>query len=424
MGTINRTKLSLLLTAFAACSQPYKKCAHAFSVDVSRHPTARGVRYNNPGAAVRLCAKPSEDEGGVVEPIGESTIEAGDDNDDDVAMLKKGAFVNGSVVPGKKKSGAKEDALTDDEEPATNDKSPTAVVVEENVEDKTPVETKPPPGPQPDDTLADKNTLFLQSLGAITNRGEFATPQQKEAASSVITALEAIIVEDDDEPNNNNNMLQGTWELVYSNTQLFRASPFFLAGRATCTTPEQAQQYDWFCDMHRKALAMSQIRAVRQIVTPDQLISEFEVEAGSVPFVSTYSGGLPVTITGAIVSTADLTYLTNTQWELFMDTVEIKGSNLPLLRQLLDIPSVQLATRDLSNAIESVVPEYSPPKPALRTTYCTEQYRISRDQDDNVFVYVRTSDATTPTDYSSVDADLGLLGLLEGFNDAVTKLFM
>ena len=95
--------------------------------------------------------------------------------------------------------------------------------------------------------------------------------------------------------------MHGTWELVYSDTQLFRSSPFFMAGRAVCSTPEQAQQYDWFCDMHRAALAISQIGTVRHIITPTRLVSEFEIKAGAVPFINdltpfSYSGGLPVSV--------------------------------------------------------------------------------------------------------------------------------
>ena len=73
----------------------------------------------------------------------------------------------------------------------------------------------------------------------------------------------------------------------------------------------QAEQYDWFCDMHRAALAISTIGKVRQVVDGEKLVSEFEVQAGAVPFVSdfvplAYSGGLPLAITGAIVSTASI----------------------------------------------------------------------------------------------------------------------
>jgi hypothetical protein len=99
-----------------------------------------------------------------------------------------------------------------------------------------------------------------------------------------------------------------------------------MAGRAVCSTPEQAQQYDWFCDMHRKALAISSIGQVRQIVTPTRLVSEFEVQVGAIPFLSdftpfAYSGGWPITIDGAIVSSADISPSDDGNgWELYIDT--------------------------------------------------------------------------------------------------------
>jgi hypothetical protein len=202
-----------------------------------------------------------------------------------------------------------------------------------------------------------------------------------------------------------------------------------MAGRAVCTTDDQAKQYDWFCDMHRKALAMSNIGQVRQIVSSNRIVSEFEVQAGAVPFLNdltpfSYSGGLPVSIDGAIVSTADITPTRDgTAWELFMDTVQIKGSNVPGLRQLLD-GGVQLGSRQLGSFLEQNVDSYTNPKPVFKTTYLSETVRICRDQDGKVFVYGKESDDTTPTDYSKIESDLGLLKLLGGFNDAIVKFYI
>eukprot|EP00977_Amphora_coffeiformis_P029131 scaffold38939_cov191-Amphora_coffeaeformis.AAC.2 len=281
-----------------------------------------------------------------------------------------------------------------------------------------------------------KNLQFLQTLGAITGRGEFASDAQKQAARQVVEALEQ-------QPQDTvtSERLQGTWELVYCSTQLFRSSPFFMAGRAVCQTDDAAQQYNWFCDMHRKALAISTIRAVRQVISDTRLVSEFEVSAGAVPFLRdltpfAYSGGLPLTIDGALVSSADYQILddgddSNTTTgtmalELYMDTVEIKGSNVPGLRQLLDQDAVKLESRRLSKLLEQNVPGYAAPKPIFRITYMTSDgmFRICRDQDDNIFVYCKTSDVTTPTAFKWVDADLGVARLLEGFNDAVSKIYL
>ena len=287
----------------------------------------------------------------------------------------------------------------------------------------------------PPSTSASDQLLYLQSLGAITGRGEFASEAQKASARRII---EQLVEGQDTVPKDNaEKMIQGKWELVFSDTELFRSSPFFMAGRAVCQTPQQADQYNWFCKMHRKALAISQIQCVRQIISETQLVSEFEVSAGAVPFLNdftpfSYSGGWPLTIEGAIVSTADYAILNNNSTgavdlSLYMDTVEIKGSNLPFLRRILDDSNVKLDSRRLSSFLEnqSFVFNYeAPPRPVFRTVYLSDQFRVSRDEDDHLFVYVKTSSDTKLTDYSSVQSDLGVLSLLEGFNDAITRFYL
>ena len=143
----------------------------------------------------------------------------------------------------------------------------------------------------------------LLAISAATDRGQLANTDEKQQISSLIQQIEAL-TPSATTPTLQDSMMSGTWELVYSNTQLFRSSPFFMAGRAVCQTPEEAQQYDWFCDMHRAALAISTIGKVRQVVdtSTSKLVSEFEVKVGSIPFLNdytpfSYSGGLPVSTT-------------------------------------------------------------------------------------------------------------------------------
>lgn len=267
----------------------------------------------------------------------------------------------------------------------------------------------------------------LLEIGARTGRGEFASKEEKESALALIEAMEA------GKPSLDGIMwkeaIYGRWELVYCSTELFRSSPFFMAGRAVCTTDDQARQYNWFCEMHRKALAISTIGAVRQIVSPSRLISEFETKAGAVPFLHkftpfAYSGGAPVAIEGAIVSSADIDITDEGDaFAISMDTVEIKGSNIPGLRQLLD-SGLKLESRQLGDFLEKNLAGYTNPKPIFETTYLDDRIRISRDQDNNVFVYSKVSDNMDPTDYSGVMPDLGVTRLLEGFNDSVTKFYL
>lgn len=272
----------------------------------------------------------------------------------------------------------------------------------------------------------EKTLSSLLRIAASTGRGEFASNDQKDRAAELISILEKN--NPTPEPTNSP-MINGRWELVYSSSQLFRSSPFFMAGRAVCSTKEQADQYDWFCDMHRQALAISNIGTVRQVISSSLMISEFEVKVGAVPFLNdftpfSYSGGLPFTIDGSIVSQADISPTDDGKsWELLMDTVQIKGSNVPGLRTILD-NGLQLQSRGLGSFLENNLDGYTNPRPVFETTYLTESIRISRDQDGKVFVYAKECDESNPTDYGKVEADLGVLKLLGGFNDAVTKFYI
>lgn len=288
------------------------------------------------------------------------------------------------------------------------------------------------------DTMAIQNSILR--VAASTDRGQYATLSQKESVAALVKTLESSnkpkhIVDTFSNSSTLPSYLTGTWELTYSTNQLFRSSPFFLAGRSTCKSQEEVDQYNWFCEMHRAALAISTIGIVRQVISRDgKLTNEFEVKVGAVPFISDflpmlkYSGGLPLTIDGAIVSTADATPVSDDNkddWELYMDTVEIKGSNIPFLRSILDADNSKLKSRDLSKILEDNLGDaYETPRPLLRTTYVDGALRIVRDMDDNIFVYSRVSDSEDVTDYSSVMADLGVTSLLEGFNDAVSKIYL
>jgi hypothetical protein len=90
----------------------------------------------------------------------------------------------------------------------------------------------------------------------------------------------------------------------------------------------------------------------------------------------------------------------------------------------LDNENVGLRSRSLSNILEQAFSSYKTPKPMFRTTFFDGKYRISRDEDENVFLYVKTSNSTVPTDFGNIDADLGIGRLLEGFNDAITKVYI
>jgi len=362
--------------------------------------------------------------------FGASPLFATDDGAEEPTEEDATDAVTAKVDDEDEESDATEEAVKEDEAAA------------EAVETETEPESEPEPEPEPEAstetgmTSTEKNKLLqkMLMLASSTDRGQFASPSQKQSMQDMISQLEShassTTISSDEEVYANpteTTAINGTWELLYSSTQLFGSSPFFMAGRSVCKTQEEADRYDWFCDMHRAALAISEIGKVRQIIGNGRMVSEFEVRAGAVPFIGDftpfqYAGGLPFAITGAIVSSADIEATNGgTAWEIFMDQVEIKGSNVPLLRSILDKENVALQSRKLGSFLEENVESYSNPKPIFTTTYLDNDIRISRDEDGKVFVYGKMSDDTEPTDYKGVDADLGLLGLLEGLNDNFFK---
>ena len=95
------------------------------------------------------------------------------------------------------------------------------------------------------------------------------------------------------------------------------------------------------------------------------------------------------------------------------------------MRNLLNLDNVALRSQDLSKVLIDNVDGYKVPRPVLQTTYIDDGMRIIvRDVDDNVFVYGRVLDSEVPTDYCSVMPDLGVGSLLEGFNNAVAKIYL
>jgi hypothetical protein len=336
----------------------------------------------------------------------------------EIPWIEEGSKMNGSSVEESKAGSSVEESKA----AATTPSSPTPTFT-------TPAPSPPSPSPPSPSTLPsspstatdeksiEDNILFLQSLGAITGRGEFANPTQHMSADTVVSMLEK---NNPTSKPTQSDKIYGRWELVYCSTQLFRSSPFFMAGRAVCKTDQERDRYNWFCDMHRKALAISSIRSVRQIVTrTNRLVSEFDVSAGSIPFLSDftpfrYSGGWPVTVDGALVSSADWTPTADgNAFSLYVDTVQVKGSNIPGLRQLLD-SGLQLESRGLANVLEEVIPSYATPRPVFQTTYLDDRLRISRDQDNNIFCYIKTSGDDEVTGYEDQESDLGLGKLLDG----------
>lgn len=220
--------------------------------------------------------------------------------------------------------------------------------------------------------------VALLATAARTNRGELANDADKSKAMELISKLESLNPIPDPALSSYHN---GAWELVYSSTFLFKVSPLFLAARAVCKDGDEAERFNYFCKLHKAALAWTQIGKVTQTITDTSLVNSFAT-SGS-PFL-----GLPGPfVSGVITSSADIESKTGSELTLFMDKVKILDSNVPFLRDFLDTFE-GLPTRSLSSVLESAI-SLKAPKPKFFVTYVDTHMRICRDQDDEVFVFNR-----------------------------------
>ena len=128
-------------------------------------------------------------------------------------------------------------------------------------------------------------------------------------------------------------------------------------------------------EIHDLATTASRVGRVRQTITRDKLVSEVDLEVGLVP-------GLPVRVKGTVISTASLQIISPETWETRIENSQIKGSNIPLFNQMLEL---DLPVRDVFTTILGDTPVV-----LLKTFYVDESIRITRDVDDNFYVFSRS----------------------------------
>lgn len=217
-------------------------------------------------------------------------------------------------------------------------------------------------------------------------------------------------------------------------------------GNSNFNAPNFKSIIDNAFDIHDRATTASRIGRVRQTISPSsngdniQLISEVDLEVGVIP-------GLPFRVKGTVVTTANVVMdsITSDAFELQIVSTRIKNSNVPIVNQLqflggeglftsrsnIQIPSVgdndpvQEESQQESgfsrslNSLSSFFNGFlasgsgamnerrtpaqgefpvgqiyesllgSVPKIPNKTYFLDESMRITRDQDDNFFVFTR-----------------------------------
>jgi len=224
-----------------------------------------------------------------------------------------------------------------------------------------------------DAAIRDELKRELILLASVTNRGMCASAEESNLVIDLVTQLEALNPTAD--PGTNS---QGDWELCYSSTQSFRSSPFFQTIRAFFGDDNKAMAENAF-DIHDKATTASRVGKVRQIIDErnTELISEYELSVGLMP-------GLPFVVKGTVVTSAEMRVIAPETWELRVKGTKVKGSNVPFFDQYLDDNSVELPVGEFYKTVNGDIPVA-----VLKTYYVDEAMRITRDVDDNFYVFTR-----------------------------------
>ena len=185
-----------------------------------------------------------------------------------------------------------------------------------------------------------KRELLL--LASVTNRGEYASSDEKDIVIDLVAQLEAL--NPTAQPASN---CEGEWDLCLSSTQFFRSSPFFQALRVTMNDATMANNA---FELHDLATSMSRVGRVRQTLKDRQLISEVDLEVGLMP-------GIPIKIKGTVLTTAKLAVVSDQKWELQVQSTKVKGSNIPIFNQLLeDNLHIELPVGELYSSVQGSIP--------------------------------------------------------------------
>lgn len=221
--------------------------------------------------------------------------------------------------------------------------------------------------------------LSLFEIAAKSCRGQITlTESDSERLIDIVSNLEAINPALDDMNQCSDKQIPsiiGEWDLVYTDSQLFLSSPFFLTIRELFGS-SQADRAKEIFQLHRAATKNGQFGRISQVITPNELVSSVQIEMGILP-------GQPYSVKGTVISSADLEIQDQFTAKLKLKGTRIQESNLPLFSYI-----EKLVTIDVRKVVETVMSR-SIPECSLMTYYNDNHVRITRNVDDNIFIYTR-----------------------------------
>jgi hypothetical protein len=173
-------------------------------------------------------------------------------------------------------------STNDVDDAGPSDYDPRDIMLDEtNDTESNPVKSLQVDTKEGDAVIREELKRELLLLASVTNRGTWANQEERDIISDIVTQLEAL--NPTPEPvyqmihDNDLSEFEHEWDLVVTNTQLFRASPFFLVIRSLLKEKNTAN--DVF-DLYNQLTSVTKIGRVREIFQNGVLKSEIDLEVG------------------------------------------------------------------------------------------------------------------------------------------------
>ena len=160
---------------------------------------------------------------------------------------------------------------------------------------------------------ATKASLLRSAL--LGGRGAWARPSERKVAAQLVERLE--------DEGSGCNLRDGTYDLICSDVEPFRASAFFLALGQAVEDQIQRGAADGALTVHSRATGGGEVGRVAHVIEDGgaMLSSLVELRSGSLP-------SLPLALSGTVVSTADLNSTGDASFKLRLRDTSVQGNSL------------------------------------------------------------------------------------------------
>tara|TARA_Y100001968_G_scaffold333151_1_gene394411 strand:+ start:5607 stop:6347 length:741 start_codon:yes stop_codon:yes gene_type:complete len=236
--------------------------------------------------------------------------------------------------------------------------------------------------------------LKILKLSAITDRGQrlnkLISPVYQEKCSEIenlVSDLHSMSEEINEKD------ISGDWELIYSNVELFRSSPFFLAIEEALNNKSKS---DLFFKLHQLQVGSFGISTIGKITQnidfqKKELISSFDTiifGLTTIPIIGWFK--LLPTFGGRVLTISNKISLKDNMLEMTIQKTKVIGveglNRIPIFSNILMDKWYPV------NQIWSKLPwNKEQPNCNLEIFYIDEDMRITKDKYGSLFIYIRPS---------------------------------